>query len=182
MTWRVLSASSSDLIARNQESGHYKWALHCYGYYLLVWFPHWCHQAIFYFVCIMLDAVPLLQSRTTSTMASNEGSLHYIYLDPSKPLLSLFTLYHIQGDMLHDWQGLFNKAIQQQCCPSCQELNIVISSFSFAHVQSPRKARILRATTAVLQKEETTHSLDYPPSSCVDQSPELCWAINHSIF
>jgi hypothetical protein len=55
-----------------------------------------------------------MHSTTTSTMASPQGTIPSIYLDPSSRLLSLFDIYHIQDGKPYDWSGLHDKGSSRQ--------------------------------------------------------------------
>jgi hypothetical protein len=82
----------------------------------------------------MLRAATTLQSTPTSTMASEQGTLPHVCLDPSRRLISLIDLCRVQDGVPCDWRGLFNKAIQHQHLrPLVSSIGFLVAVGHFGH-------------------------------------------------
>ena len=136
---------------------------------------------------------------TSSTMASPEATLPYIFVDPSMHLRSLFDIYDIQDSKPFDWSSLLDKAIKDEDLFS---LVVSIGLLLDSHVVHKHPANytrwkkefgcptctqfrlvfkcskpMTRTAEAVpminqflLKSQESEHSSDCPISTCVTDS------------
>jgi hypothetical protein len=130
-------------------------------------------------------------------MASEQGALPCICLDPSRRLISLIDLQRVRDGVPHDWCGLFNKAIQHQhLCPLVSSVGLVRDRHKLVpHVRNHVKWRrefvcptcaqfrlIFRCSKPqkgfttdcwLLEHQEPEHSAECPACSCVDEASIL---------